>query len=648
VRNRIGECLIQAGIISSDELQQALDERTRTGDRLGTVLVRLKFATEEQIATAVAAQLGFPYLSLRDIAPDPAAVALIPRELCLKRGCVAISLDQNVLTVAMSDPLLFSLVLDLEKQAGHPIREVVATPSAIRHVIETSYPMPQRFATSTIEDTNRTLTPGAATANLESDAPAAKSEEVTALLDDIFQRAATPETSDVHVEPADTAVRVRQRRGGMLKDVLAFPVTLHEALTARLKAMAGMDPAETRLPQSGRIKVAARNGDVDYRVSTLRSMYGETVVLSRLGPQASVPALDEIGMSPSVLRGFQRVLDRGRGMVVVAGPPGAGTSTTLAAAVAALRADQSRVAIVDPVEHRIPGVVQTEIDARRGLTTAKILRSTLEQDADVILVGETPDAETARLALQAADDGTLVLTAVRGDDAPSAVRRLVEIGVEADAVASSLAAIVGQRLVRRLCASCRRQIQPTADMRRSLNVADEEGWTFYEPAGCDRCSYTGYRGRTGVFELLRMTEAVRQVVAAGGSTGQIREAARAAGMVSLAEDGLAKMTAGITSASELLRLAGDQYEARRLCAHCGAALALDFNACPSCGQRLARGCPHCGRVLQPAWTFCPYCARNTAEPVRPKSGRERERNATPESGRRRPAAKVARFKKDRP
>jgi type IV pilus assembly protein PilB len=671
LRKKIGECLIQAGLITEEDLNTALAEHKRTGERVGVVLVRMNLATEKQIAKALAFQLGFPYINLNENPPDPAAVLLIPKEVAVKRVCVAVGLEKNLLTVAMSDPLLFSLVQDLEFQTGHRIKQVVATRGDILEAIQTGYPdkalmraaQPSSDLTTTgsarggkggsPRDIAASETALARRVEEEIFEPVAGLKErseaapIIDLVDLVVKSAIKAKASDIHVEPMEKGVLIRHRLDGLLKEVMDLPKWVHEGLIARLKIMAGMDIAEKRLPQDGRLRAQSEDGtDVDFRVSTLRTLFGEKVVMRVLDHRKGVPALEEIGMSAMAMQELHYFLRHQHGMILVVGPTGSGKSTTLSTALRAVQSEKTNiVTIEDPIEYQIPGVNQTQINEKIKLTFASALRSILRQDPDVILVGEIRDAETAKIAMQAAQTGHLVLSTLHTDDAPSVVTRLMDIGTEPYVIAGALIGVVAQRLVRRLCVNCRRQYTPPSETLRALNITDADAAAipFYKSVGCDQCSHTGYRGRIGIYEVMRVTDKLRRAIASRASEAQIRDAAVAGGMLSLGEDGLSKVKGGITTPEELLRVVTEVREVRTVCSGCGSAVGVDFVACPHCGKRQGGGCPHCGRALQPGWNFCPYCARTTE--TKRAGKRLRERELPTESRRELPAANVAEFKK---
>jgi type IV pilus assembly protein PilB len=634
MRKKLGECLIQAGLITEDDLQSALTEHKRTGERLGAVLVRLNLASERQIAKALAYQLGFPYLNLAENPPDPTIVTLIAKDVALKRSCVAIRLDKNLLTVAMADPLLFSLVQDLEFQTGYRIKQVVATRADILEAIAAGYPDKALIkasaatagggvlATRSRQSEERTTGEGLMRrpeeeitepiAGLKERSEAAP---IIDLVDLVVKSAIKAGASDVHVEPMEKGVLIRHRLDGLLKEVMDLPKWVHEGLIARLKIMAGMDIAEKRLPQDGRVRVANEEGkDVDFRASTLRTLHGEKMVLRVLDQNRGVPPLEELGFSAGAFNDLKSFLKFQHGMILVVGPTGSGKTTTLCSALMSMQSERTNIiTIEDPIEYQLPGINQTQTNEKIKLTFASALRSILRQDPDVILVGEIRDNETARIAMQAAQTGHLVLSTLHTDDAPSVVTRLSDIGVEPYVIASATIGVVAQRLVRRLCSSCRRQYTPTSDTLRALNISDDDAATipFYRPVGCDACHHTGYKGRIGIYEVMKITDRLRRMIAQRASEDAIREVAQSTGMLTLGDDALAKVKAGVTTAEELLRVVTEVREMRSVCPGCSGPVALDFVACPACGRRLSGACPGCGRSLQPGWTFCPYCARGT-------------------------------------
>ena len=669
MRKKIGECLIQAGLITEDDLQVALAEHKRSGERIGAVLVRLNLATEKQITKALAYQLGFPYVSLADDPPDASAITLIPKDVALKRVCVSVRLEKNLLTVAMSDPLLFSLVQDLEFQTGYRIKQVVATKSDILEAIENGYPDKALARITNPANTAGLSVPpappkvGKAGAEAQTslvrrldedifEQPAATagpreagdSAPIIDLVDLVVNSAISSRASDVHIEPMEKGVLVRHRLDGLLKEVMDLPKWVHEGLVARMKIMAGMDIAEKRLPQDGRLRVKTEDGkDVDFRVSTLRTLFGEKIVLRVLDQRKGAPPLEELGLSAAAMEELKFFLKHQHGMILVVGPTGSGKTTTLSSAITSIKSGKTNIiTIEDPIEYQIPGVNQTQVNEKAKLTFAGALRAILRQDPDVVLVGEIRDQETAKIAMQAAQTGHLVLSTLHTDDAPSTLTRLTDMGMEPYVIASALLGVVAQRLVRRLCVHCRRQYTPDADTLRALNIteADAAQFAFYKAAGCEECNHTGYRGRIALYEVMRVTDKVRRLIAQKASEDIVREAAISAGMITLGEDGLAKVKSGITTAEELLRVVTEVREMRTLCPGCGGAVGVDFMGCPHCGHRLNAGCGKCGRALQPGWNFCPFCNATTSQQRTTSKKKLKHQNKTLEL----PASNVAEFK----
>ncbi len=628
-RKKLGEALVADGLVTEDEVRGALAEHKRTGERLGAVLIRLNLATERQIAQALAVQLGLPFVDFGETAPDPDAVALISKDIALQRLCLPLRLERNTLTLAMADPLFFSVVQDLEFQTGRYIKQAVATRSDILEAIGHAYP--DNALTRTATNAASSTDDDAASFGIEA-APAEKrtvhepvdtlrersqAAPIIDLVDLVLKSAITNAASDIHIEPMEPGVLIRHRLDGLLKEVMDLPKWVHEGLIARMKILAGMDIAEKRLPQDGRIRVNTDDGrQVDFRASTLRTLHGEKMVLRMLDNRRGAPPLEELGFSPGSLSTLRDFLRNTHGMILVVGPTGSGKTTTLCSALSSIQSEQTNIITVeDPIEYQLVGINQTQIQERIHLTFAAALRSILRQDPDVILVGEIRDQETARIAMQAAQTGHLVLSTLHTDDAPSSITRLIDIGIESYVIASAVIGVVAQRLMRRLCPNCRKQYTPPPDILRMLGITEAEAATirFFKAGGCEQCRHTGYRGRVGIYEVMRVTDKMRRLVTDRASEDAIGEAARSGGMASLSDDALAKVKAGLTTPEELLRVVSEVQAADTACSGCGATVGSDFIVCPTCGKRLSDSCPGCARAMEPGWTFCPYCARNTAQ-----------------------------------
>lgn len=657
MRKKIGECLIQSGLITEQDLQVALAEHLRTGERVGAVIVRLSFATEKQVTKALAYQLGFPYVSLSDDPPERSAIVLIPKDVALKRVCIAVRLEKNLLTVAMSDPLLYSLVQDLEFQTGYQIKQVVATRADILEAIESGYTdtaiaqhsgrgirsalAVQAAAVGTnltrsTEVVNGTVMHSADDRIVEQTpqerGDASESAPIVDLVDLVIKGAIAGGASDVHIEPIEKGVLVRHRLDGLLKEVMDLPKWVQDGLVDRIKSMSGMDVDEKRLPQEGRLRVKSDDGsDVEFRVSTLRTLFGEKIALRALDHRKSPLPLEELGLSATAMEDVRELLRYQHGLILVVGPASSGKTTTLSSMVSSLKSGRSNITTIeDPIEYLIPGVNQTRINEKAKLTFASSLRAILRQDPDVVLVGEMRDQETARTVVHAAQAGRLLLSSLYVDNAPSAVTRLIDLAIEPYVIGSALVGVVAQRVVRRLCLACRRQYTPEAEMLRTLSMTEDATQVaFYKAAGCDECSHTGYRGRIALYEVMRVNDRMRRLIAQRAGEDLIREAAVENGMIPLGEDGLGKVKAGITTAEELLRVVTEVREMRTLCPACSGAVGIDFRVCPACGHRLDPGCPKCARALQPEWNYCPYCSSNAVSKKKKKSKEHKSAEATP-------------------
>jgi len=640
---------MQDGAITDEQLKEALAEHARTSERLGAVLVRLNLVDEEKVARAIASQLGYDFVDLTVSPPQPDAVVLIARDVAMKRACIGVRLEAGVLTVAMADPLQLSLVQELEQQTGLRIVQVVASRQDILAALQAARPItaPADAArrpgasSATQDDADAGDAFGAALTEAQADG---ESPAMIDLANLIVSRAVTVEASDIHIEPTARGVRIRHRLDGVLKLVATLPPWVHEGLIARLKTMSGMNVAEKRLPQEGRIRADASDGrSVDYRASTLRTLHGEKLVLRKVDQRRAAPALDELGIMPAPLEELQQLLAEPHGILLVAGPSASGKSTTLSAMAAwAARTRAGVVTIEDPIEYRIDGVSQTQVNERITLTAASALRSTLQQQPAVVAIDDLRDGAAARLAFDAAQSAQLVIAAIPADRAEQAIAYFEDAGVAPHVIASALIGIVSVRLVRKLCLECREVSAADSEVGiASDGAGGDPAPTFYAAAGCDHCSHTGYRGRLGLFEVITIDAPVRRAIGSGARGADLRAALAASEGATLAADAMARVLTGVTTLEEARRVVADLRAARPLCHECGAVIDEDYAACPRCGARLASTCDTCGRVLQRQWNFCPYCAHG-ARSSRPRRGIRpdgRSRRGLPRGG------KVAQFKK---
>ncbi len=620
--------MVAQGVINEEQLQRARLEQRRSGGRLGDILVRQKAATELQIAKALAEQNNIPLMNFDREECDPSVVRLIPRQFAEKYRCIPHRIVNQELWVVMADPLSLSVIHDLEFATGKRIRLCLSTPSQILAAIGRFYsegganPQKQSGRDSLQPDNEPPeQSPIEVVADSQDRGPEATGP-VAEMVDEILEQAILSGASDIHIEACENEVTVRHRLDGLLKEVSTVPKLVQDGLVSRLKIMASMDIAEKRLPQDGRLRIWSKEGrKVDFRVSSLRTLHGEKVVLRMLDHSRGLPSLDTLGFSAGDLKQVRSFLKHQYGMILTVGPTGSGKSTTLAAALASIRTPEVNiVTIEDPVEYEIAGINQTQVHEKIKLTFARSLRAILRQDPDVILVGEIRDQETARIAMQAAQTGHLVLSTLHTDDAPSAVTRLCDMGIEPYIIGSTLIGVIAQRLVRKLCEHCRKPYVPSDDVLKELNITRRDlSWPMYHSVGCPECRHTGYRGRTGIYQLMGVSDRISRMISLHADENAIRDAALETGMMTLGEDGLAKVKDGITSPDELLRVVTEVNEIRTVCPSCGCSIGVDFHVCPDCGRRIGGGCNHCGRALKPSWHYCPFCS-NPVSPQRAAVG----------------------------
>jgi type IV pilus assembly protein PilB len=577
----LGQLLVEAGAVASDALDAALADQPGQQLRIGEILVRNGDTDAEAVARALAVQLGLPFAA-PPLASEAAAAALVRPELARQRQVLPLRANPRRLVVAMADPLDLSAVDDLQFQSGRRVDAEVATAAAVLDGIARTYGGALDGLVAALPS-HLTQPEHSRTDELER---ATRSAPVVRLVDRMLHEAVEAGASDIHVEETGGDARVRYRVDGVLSRALEIPASARHAVLSRLKVMSGLDISVRRRAQDGRIALDHQGRPLTLRVSTLPVNGGEKAVVRILDPDAAPRSLEALGLAAQDLSRIRRILASREGVILVAGPTGSGKSTTLFAALSEVdRVGQNVVTLEDPVEYRLPGANQVQVDPRAGLGFADALRSILRQDPDVVMVGEIRDRETAEIAMAAAVTGHLVLSTIHTTDAPGAVTRLVNMGVPSFLVAGGLTGVVAQRLVRRRCREC-------------------------EGRGCDACA-GGYRGRTGVFQVLTVTDALRDEITRTGATSRLRSLARDAGMGRLADDARRAVAEGLTTPHEITRVLHADPGASLPCGRCGSDVPVGAVACPWCGDRRRNTCA-CGVLVERGWRYCPACVRPVA------------------------------------
>ena len=564
-RRRLGEVLVAGGVLTLEQLEEALrTQREEQGQRrrLGEIIPALGLADEVQIAHALSDQLGLPFVDLGEMPVSEVTLGVLPKHVALRHGVVPITLAHGVLTVALADPTNVVALDDIRMASGIPqVRTAVVTASDAQDAVNRYYGGGGGVAAEAFSEIGEVVGLEAIEdVDEDAEAPAGSVDDapVVRLVNAVMSEALTSRASDVHIEPQQRDVRVRFRIDGMLREVTVVPKAAQGTLTSRIKILSGMDISERRKPQDGRGRIRFEGGEADTRVSSMPTMHGETIVIRLLRKEAEkAKSLAEIGLDEADRTAFEHALASPQGLVLITGPTGSGKTSSLYAGLSSvIRPDINVVTLEDPVEYQMAGVNQVQINERVGLTFASGLRTILRQDPDIVMVGEIRDPETASIAMQASMTGHLVLSTLHTNDAPSAVTRLIDMGVEPFLVNASLTLIVGQRLARVPCPRCS---EPVAADQRTLELlgldpteVDQAGLRF--GSGCQHCAQTGYKGRIGLFEVVRVTRAMRELIVARAPEGALREEAVASGTRSMRADGLAKAMTGRTTLEEVLRV----------------------------------------------------------------------------------------------
>jgi type IV pilus assembly protein PilB len=554
-RTKIGELLVKSGLIDGEQLGAALEHQQQFGGKVGAILVEQLIVNEEQLADTLAEQKGLERVSLANFAVDRDAVAIVPERVARRRLLIPLKFeDDDVIMVAMADPLDLEGIDEVEVRSGRKAHIVVATESQVRYAIEKYMASQDAF-----QDVLQASFTGA---DLESDEMdervlAGADVPIVRLVNQLIREAVTDRASDIHIEPMAKDVVVRYRVDGVLHEVMRIPKSARAEITSRLKIMADMNIAERRRPQDGRIRALIEGREVDFRVASLPTPHGESIVIRVLNQDLTPLDLEDLGMGPDHLVVMETLLGKPYGAVLVAGPTGSGKSTSMYAALKRLN-DVTRkiITIEEPIEYQMAGVTQMGVNNVIGLSFAAGLRQILRSDPDVVMVGEVRDPETAEIAIRAALTGHLVLSSIHTNDAPSALTRLVDMGVAPYVTSSALLAVVAQRLVRKLCPRCKRQVDLPAEalVRLGMDAKRAAKVKVFGPVGCDACFNTGYRGRLGVFELMVMDDDLRKLFLQEAPAEQLRTVAVKHGMRTLRDDALDKVSSGATSLQEIARV----------------------------------------------------------------------------------------------
>ncbi len=560
---RLGDLLLQQKLISEDQLKLALEQQRRSGRRLGRVLVDNGFLTDEQIAETLALQFKIPYINLKYYNIKPDLVKLLPENQARRLRAIVLEPRNGGLLVGMADPTDLLAFDEITRLLKRSVDVAIVAESALLETLDRSYRRTEEItglARALSADMSETYVDfGALTETV-----ATEEAPVVKLLQTMFDDATQVRASDIHIEPQEGRLMVRFRIDGVLHLQMEADSRIAPALVLRLKLMSGLDISEKRLPQDGRFRVRVRSGAADVRIATCPTQYGETVVMRLLRQEGGMVGLDKLGMPPDMLKRFREIIRRSSGMVLDTGPTGSGKTTTLYSALAEINTqDQNIITVEDPVEYRLSGINQVQVNEKIDLTFSRVLRSALRQDPDVILVGEMRDAETAQIGLRAAMTGHLVFSTLHTRDAAGTLFRLVDMGVPRYMVASSVQAVIGQRLVRRVCESCSEKHVPTpqeSEWLRAEGVAPEQWSGLLHGHGCSHCSNTGYFGRTGVYELLEMGREMVEAAAHDSASQFMQAAQQHMRGRTILDQALKLMKEGRTTVAEVMRISSQVEE----------------------------------------------------------------------------------------
>ncbi len=554
-RKRLGDLLLEVGMITQEQLDAAIDFQKKTGEKLGNAITKLGYASEDDIIQVLEFQLGIPHVKLEKYNIEKLACSSIPESIARRYGLIPIKKDKGILTVAMSDPLNVFAIDDVRIYSGLEVQPVIANNASVIKAIDKYYGADKAMrAVEEFKKEHTTLKINSEVVNDQSEDEVNNSPAVKAI-NSIIEQAVRSRASDVHIEPFESYINIRYRIDGQLSVIMRPDIDIMPAISARIKIIGGMNIAEKRLPQDGRISIEVDGREYDLRVSILPTIYGEKIVIRIADKNAFVLSKEELGFNEYEIKQFTNMLQNPHGIILVTGPTGSGKSTTLYSAISEInKQDINIVTVEDPVECIIEGVNQVQVNTKTGMTFATSLRSILRQDPDVIMIGEIRDAETAEIAVRAAITGHLVLSTIHTNDAPSSVLRLVDMGIEPYMVSSAMVGVIAQRLVRRICPNCTEKYTATDEEMEILRLEGERP-TLSKGRGCPMCTFTGYRGRQGVYEVITVSRKHKEMINNRCSEGELKEYSIEKGMLTLRENLIKKVLAGETTVSELVKTA---------------------------------------------------------------------------------------------
>ncbi len=615
---RLGDLLLEKKLITEETLASAIAEQKKSGQLLGATLIHMGLVPEDALLALLQEQLSLPLVDLRTVVVDEQVLGCIREDLAKKYLAIPVEIEgRSTLVVAMADPLNIAALEDLRFHSGMFIKPVLASPSQIHEAIERFYHMDRSMSELIHNIISKDDEVAVATISEDEDEKEANAlmneaegRPIVRLTNWLLSRAVEERASDVHIEPQDHELVVRFRVDGLLREVQKLPKWTQGSIVSRIKVLSNMDIAEKRAPQDGRLMLQIAGRKVDMRVSTLPIAHGEKAVIRIVTQTTKLVGLEDLGMQADDLERFTRYLDRPQGIVLVTGPTGSGKSTLLYAALREIQNETLNIVTVeDPVENLLIGINQVQVDEKGKKSFPTALRAILRQDPDVIMIGEIRDKETAQIAFRASVTGHLVLSTVHTNDAAGAVTRLIDLGLEPFMVASSLVGVVSVRLVRKLCTHCREPYEAgAASLNRFGHSHGENGSvTLYRGRGCKHCKETGYHGRTGIYEVLDVDDAIRGLILSNSSDHAIRQSAIEGGMRSIGEDGLKKVLTGYTTLEEVTRSVYLEEQTAKFCPGCGTVLVQEYAYCTKCGEFVGEHCESCRRRFSPDWTFCPFC-----------------------------------------